>query len=678
MPASPSATERSLLLVEEYDALAVAIESALRKFAPHHKTHVARSLVEARTLVQTQKPELIIVDFDPPHPGAITFFEELQTALPDSRVLVIAAGVTSDFTAERGSTGALQFLEKPFELVDFGAAVQALLGPWMDTGTSRGTLRDLVVADVATLLCLAGANAMLQVHTPDNHNGQLHVHKGHLVHAISDNAEGERALIEMLSWRNPRFSESAALPGIPKTMHGPWTATLSDALREAKKRATVPHRADGAKSFVPPPAPPSKKTGAKILVIDDTEMLLIFVEDSLALAEPDFQITTALTGLHGIKEAERIIPDLILVDYVLPDIKGDEVCRRIAANDATRHVPLIMMSGHVPEMTAAAEKLPNVVATLAKPFLSEAMVGVVRQTLREGPRLNVKGFAASQKKSTGFLLRKENASDAAVKRSPSVGAFQDEQASGSRAESRPESVKPAPRGPIVSPPLAVGSVPGMPEMMRPQTATALRESAPAVSQPRARPAPKLGPNEVLLDLPLDVVSVQIDSSFQIGLIRARPASPTVAIEIPALAARTALPLVTGFRLGPIDLDAHGRISIVRLIPTTQPFQVVTTRSAFEIGGVTIVPANEHERLQLLSAAAPNMTMQLFAPLELESVEFSATLDVRQLVLRCRGTAVRVTLNSQSSSAHSGARFETTAVSLDETKRIKELTLAPAS
>jgi hypothetical protein len=175
-----------------------------------------------------------------------------------------------------------------------------------------------------------------------------------------------------------------------------------------------------------------------------------------------------------------------------------------------------------------------------------------------------------------------------------------------------------------------------------------------------------------------VVAMQFTPAFQIGSIRARLASPTVAIEIPALAARAALPLTTGFQLGEIDLDAAGHIATVRLLPTAQPFRAVTTNGAFDIDGIAIVPANEHEQLQLISSAASTMTMQLFAPLELQSVELNADMEVRQLVLRCRGNAVRVTLNSAASSAHSGASFITTQVELDEARRISELTLAPAN
>jgi hypothetical protein len=70
-----------------------------------------------------------------------------------------------------------------------------------------------------------------------------------------------------------------------------------------------------------------------------------------------------------------------------------------------------------------------------------------------------------------------------------------------------------------------------------------------------------------------------------------------------------------------------------------------------------------------------MTMQLFVPLELISVELAPNLEIRQLVLRCRGKAVRVSLNSQNLQAQS-ASFEATRVQLDQSRRIDELTLTP--
>jgi DNA-binding response OmpR family regulator len=670
VPSSPVKTaERNVLLIEEYDALSVAIQSALTKFAPHHRFHAVRSLAEARRAALEQKPELIILDFDPPHPGAIAFFGEMWGVLPETRVLLIAAGVTPELTAERGANGALQFLEKPFELVEFGAAVQALLGPWMETGISRGTLRDLALDDVALLALSSPRNVVIEVRADEGRTGELHVRNSQITHARTTDAEGKRALVEMLTWNNPHFIENIAPESSPRTIHDPWAATLIEALREAKKpKHGRPVPAEPKVSAQPAVAP--TKTGPKILIIDDTEMLLIFVEDSLALADPTLQMTTALTGLHGVKEAARIIPDLVLVDYVLPDIKGDEVCRRIGRNDSTALVPIIMMSGHVHEMMAVAGKLPNVVATIPKPFISDALVGLVQQTLKKG-RLREKPTFPTETE-----IARAKGADFAISKTPIVP----------QSEQKPpptESRRDAPALPVRR--TEIGAAPGTPAVNAgaQEVAPPRPIARPPVPIPRTAPpqklqsvAPRLAPNEVLLDLPLDVVAMQVNAAFQIGAIRARPASLTVAIEIPALTTTAALPLKTGFHLGPIDLDATGCISIVRLIPTSQPFRPVQTRSAFEIDGVTVVPANERERLQLMSIAGSRMTMQLFAPLELISVELAPNLEIRQLVLRCRGNAVRVSLNSQSSPAQSGASFEATRVQLDQSRRIDELTLTP--
>jgi hypothetical protein len=71
-------------------------------------------------------------------------------------------------------------------------------------------------------------------------------------------------------------------------------------------------------------------------------------------------------------------------------------------------------------------------------------------------------------------------------------------------------------------------------------------------------------------------------------------------------------------------------------------------------------------------------MQLFAPLELISVELGPSLEIKQLVLRCRAKTVRVSLTTRGSQTQTGASFffETTRVHLDQSRCIEELTLTP--
>jgi CheY-like chemotaxis protein len=79
----------------------------------------------------------------------------------------------------------------------------------------------------------------------------------------------------------------------------------------------------------------------------------------------------------------------VLLDYSLPDFNGDEVCRRLLANELTARTPVVHALGHVPEMSAAASRYPNIVATLAKPFLSTALIDLVAATLEHPPEVRV-------------------------------------------------------------------------------------------------------------------------------------------------------------------------------------------------------------------------------------------------------------------------------------------------
>ena len=111
---SPAGTASSVLLVEEYDALAAAITSALKKFAPRHRVRAVESLPEAEASVAETSPQLLIVDFDPPRPNAIEFLERIAAVNPNARFLAIASGVPPGLNGERYGPNALQFIEKPF------------------------------------------------------------------------------------------------------------------------------------------------------------------------------------------------------------------------------------------------------------------------------------------------------------------------------------------------------------------------------------------------------------------------------------------------------------------------------------------------------------------------------------------------------------------------------------
>ena len=89
----------------------------------------------------------------------------------------------------------------------------------------------------------------------------------------------------------------------------------------------------------------------KILVVEDAA----FNQDLVVqLLEDNYEVLTAVDGAEGLEVAEREHPDLILMDLSLPVIDGWEATRRLKANAALKHIPIIALSAHA--MMGDAEK----------------------------------------------------------------------------------------------------------------------------------------------------------------------------------------------------------------------------------------------------------------------------------------------------------------------------------
>ena len=89
----------------------------------------------------------------------------------------------------------------------------------------------------------------------------------------------------------------------------------------------------------------------KILVVEDVE----FNRELLVqLLEDEYEVVTAANGAEGIRLAESVCPDLILMDLSLPIIDGWEATRRIKADGVLKSIPIIALSAHA--MTGDEEK----------------------------------------------------------------------------------------------------------------------------------------------------------------------------------------------------------------------------------------------------------------------------------------------------------------------------------
>ena len=80
----------------------------------------------------------------------------------------------------------------------------------------------------------------------------------------------------------------------------------------------------------------------RILIVDDTKDILAVV--SRRLMSWGYEPLTADSGEEGLKVADEHLPDLILLDIMMPKMKGRDVCARLKANPKTQHIPVIFLT----------------------------------------------------------------------------------------------------------------------------------------------------------------------------------------------------------------------------------------------------------------------------------------------------------------------------------------------
>jgi two-component system response regulator MprA len=122
----------------------------------------------------------------------------------------------------------------------------------------------------------------------------------------------------------------------------------------------------------------------KVLVIDDEESIVDLIK--LGLKYEGFQVEAAFDGPEGLAAAQRIDPDLIILDSILPGVDGLEVLRQLRLNPVTRDVPVLMLTakGKVQDKVTGLETGAD--DYLAKPFSFEEFVARIRAILRRQQR----------------------------------------------------------------------------------------------------------------------------------------------------------------------------------------------------------------------------------------------------------------------------------------------------
>lgn len=118
----------------------------------------------------------------------------------------------------------------------------------------------------------------------------------------------------------------------------------------------------------------------KVLVIDDLPDNVFLLQDRLE--KEGFEVVKAYSGNMGLQKAEEENPDLILLDIMLPDISGFEVCKKLSTQEITKQIPIILLTALTEAENIRAGLQAGAFDYIKKPFNRTELLARINSALR--------------------------------------------------------------------------------------------------------------------------------------------------------------------------------------------------------------------------------------------------------------------------------------------------------
>ena len=123
-----------------------------------------------------------------------------------------------------------------------------------------------------------------------------------------------------------------------------------------------------------------QKTGKKILIIDDDRMLHGMLQP--ILHSYGFEVVSAMTGEEGLHMAASERPDVVILDVIMPKMKGREVCKRLKELPDTKHIPVLFLTSKDSEDDIKAELEVGAAGHIIKPVQPAFLVQRINEILK--------------------------------------------------------------------------------------------------------------------------------------------------------------------------------------------------------------------------------------------------------------------------------------------------------
>lgn len=119
----------------------------------------------------------------------------------------------------------------------------------------------------------------------------------------------------------------------------------------------------------------------KVLIVEDSPSELARFRD--LLSHNNYQVIEAVDGQQGLEMANQHLPDAILMDIVMPEMNGFQATRKITCNEATSHIPVVMISTKNQETDRVWGKRQGAKAYLTKPVNEAELLNTIQSVINQ-------------------------------------------------------------------------------------------------------------------------------------------------------------------------------------------------------------------------------------------------------------------------------------------------------
>lgn len=125
----------------------------------------------------------------------------------------------------------------------------------------------------------------------------------------------------------------------------------------------------------------------KVLIVDDEKNIVELIK--MNLESSGYEVLGANTGMEAITKINSFIPDLILLDLMLPDIDGMQICQMVRLNEDTKNIPIIMITAKSEESDKVQGLYMGADDYITKPFGIRELEARIKTVLRRSDKSDI-------------------------------------------------------------------------------------------------------------------------------------------------------------------------------------------------------------------------------------------------------------------------------------------------